>query len=312
MNRSGRLAASIVGVCLSLSCVGEVGTQGPTGPEGPPGPIGPTGVAASSFNDCPIGYSRDSAETQFTVCKRGKDTVVKVGRLGSAFWIDQYEASLWEKEDGTGKQYGGTAEDYPLGFRKNGQVTTPVFALSVVNVQPSRFLTWFQANEACAASGKRLPTNAEWQRAARGTQDPGDSDGSGGYCVTKASGPRNTGMGTKCVSDWGAQDLIGNVYEMVSEWVLGPGTNGQETQPWQSAAATQDPLYNSDLVANITSGSLVKEGGAFVMGAPAILLRGGNFFAVDTGVKAGLFSMNVNLAPSFSTFNVGVRCVVTQ
>lgn len=308
----------LIGLESFLSCVGEVGTQGSTGPQGEPGPQGQTGAAASSFNDCPIGYTRDFSEPQFTVCKRGLDTVVKVGRLGSAFWMDRFEASLWEKADGTGTQYGATGDNYPAGFSKNGQLTTEVFALSVSNVAPSRFLTWFQANEACAASGKRLPTNAEWQRAARGTIDPGDSDGTGGACVTSAAGPRNTGLGVTCMSAWGAQDMIGNVLEMTAEWILGPGTSGspgQTTQPWQNPVGTPDPLYNSDAVVNVSSTSINVDGpgGGFVAGTPSVLLRGGVFgVGPDRGVKAGLFAIDLNVGPSFSGPLIGVRCVVTQ
>jgi hypothetical protein len=38
-----------------------------------------------------------------------------------------------------------------------------VYALSIPGVQPSTCITWFQANQACLLSGKRLLTNREWQ-----------------------------------------------------------------------------------------------------------------------------------------------------
>jgi len=47
-----------------------------------------------------------------------------------------------------------------------------VFAASVAGVLPSTCLSWFQAEQACALSGKRLATNQEWQRAVAGTPDP--------------------------------------------------------------------------------------------------------------------------------------------
>ena len=52
-----------------------------------------------------------------------------------------------------------------------------VFALSIPGVQPSACITWFQANQACRLSGKRLARNDEWQAAAQGTPVPGTDNG---------------------------------------------------------------------------------------------------------------------------------------
>src|SRR5262249_16884910 len=93
------LLASLASVTLSVGCVGEVGPQGPEGPQGQPGMMGASGNAANTFPDCPIGYIRDLSVPNIVLCKQGVDEVVKVGRKGSAFWIDRYEASVWDKED---------------------------------------------------------------------------------------------------------------------------------------------------------------------------------------------------------------------
>jgi len=68
--------------------------------------------------------------------------------------------------------------DYPSTFPRTGAWTEPLYAVALPGVVPSRCVTWFQAQQACALSGKRLPTNAEWQLAATGTPDPGADDGS--------------------------------------------------------------------------------------------------------------------------------------
>jgi hypothetical protein len=44
-----------------------------------------------------------------------------------------------------------------------------IFAVSIAGVLPTDCLTWFQASQACALSGKRLLTHYEWQTAAVGT-----------------------------------------------------------------------------------------------------------------------------------------------
>ncbi len=290
---------------LSLSCVGEVGLQGSTGPVGPTGPQGEAGAPARSFTDCPIGYTRDSSAAGIVLCKQGKDEVVKVGRNGSAFWIDRYEASIWKNEDGSGQQYGLSANDFPATFPKNGQATIAVYALSVVSVIPSRYLTWFQANEACRASGKRLPRGDEWVSAARGTQDPPNpNDGSDGSCVTDAPMYRNTGLGIKCVSDWGAQDMIGNASELSADWLAGIGTNPTTVQmPWPN------PGYNDDVTLNISS-TAVNENRLATPGLPASAIRGGHRFNKQ---GAGIHYFNADSSPaSANDATIGFRCVVPQ
>ncbi|MET0592758.1 MAG: SUMF1/EgtB/PvdO family nonheme iron enzyme, partial [Polyangiaceae bacterium] len=173
----------------------------------------------AGYPDCPLGYNRDGSITTSIVCRQGVDEVVKVGTKSAAFWVDRYEASVWEFADGTGKAYGNGVSDFP--FPVTGQFgadNTKGFALSKVGVLPATTITWFQADLACRASGKRLPTNAEWTIAARGTPDPGDSPGDGGKCRTSGNSMRPSGQGTACVSQWGAEDMIGNTPEIISEW----------------------------------------------------------------------------------------------
>ena len=128
--------------------------------------------------------------------------------------IDKYEASVWSQPDG-GTQYGIDSDDYPCAY--NGQDCDNIYARSVPGVTPSRYITWFQAQAALANVGKRLPTNAEWQRAVMGTQDPGNSPGLED-CNTNSSGPEVTGERENCVSRWGHYDMVGNLWEWVADW----------------------------------------------------------------------------------------------
>src|SRR5262245_19035211 len=134
---------------------------------------------------------------------------VKVGNV----CIDTYEASVWQipvtntsliKRVQEGKATlalltaGGAVQlgctyppqvphtPYPPSFPPGGNWTpasgsTPpspgVYAVSVPGALPTSCTTWFQAEQACALSGKRLLTNQEWQRAAAGTPDPGTDNG---------------------------------------------------------------------------------------------------------------------------------------
>jgi formylglycine-generating enzyme required for sulfatase activity len=128
--------------------------------------------------------------------------------------IDKDEASIWDAPVGGNQIIGTSPEDY---CDRTGQNCDSIYARSVAGVEPALFITWFQAQQALANSGKRLPTNAEWQMAARGTPD--DTGQETTPCNTRSERLQNTGASPGCVSDWGAFDMVGNVWEWVADWV---------------------------------------------------------------------------------------------
>lgn len=277
------------------------------------------------YADCPVGYQKapSSAERpNITVCQKGNDQIVKVGSGPSSFWIDRYEASVWSDPEGTkGAQASATpfgVEDglpnYPGSFPANGQITNlanMLYAVSRARVLPSGNVTWFQANLACLASGKRLPSGQEWLLAATGTADPIDNnDGTNGTCLTSVpeGGKRrqtaSDGAASQCASVWGAEDMVGNLWELTSEWyvTLGISTSiPKELHPWTSD-------YNKDATFNVVSSAISPPGSA-ALGMPAAMSRGGSY---KYGTDGGIFAVYLNDAPSQPFSQRGFRCVITR
>ena len=141
--------------------------------------------------------------------------------LLDSFYIDQYEV--------TNAQY--------LEYVRDTEYRAPML-LRESNYnspeQPVLDINWFEMEMYCKWAGKRLPTEAEWEKAARGTDgraNPwGDQaiDAEGIYRANyndfgnrDADGYTWTapiGMFPQGVSPYGAYDMVGNVKEWVSDW----------------------------------------------------------------------------------------------
>lgn len=229
--------------------------------------------------------------------------------------VDRYEASVWRvpganaanatlvrkiqlgsatRDDlvaGGATQLGTATDDYAPCAHDGQNCAKDIYAVSLPGVAPSAFVTWFQAQEACANSGKRLPTNAEWQVAANGTPDPGPDDQTTTCTTDNQSGATPTGSRRGCVSARGAFDMVGNVAEWVADWI-----------PRSTACLGWGGFSNDDMC---VAGANEAAPGPGNEAGPGALLRGGFFFL---GATSGPLSVIGTVSPIRSQSFFGFRC----
>ncbi|MBT6432796.1 MAG: SUMF1/EgtB/PvdO family nonheme iron enzyme [Deltaproteobacteria bacterium] len=147
------------------------------------------------------------------------------------FYIDKYPVTAGDYKacvDGGMCQYNGSTTS-PYRTYDNGKDTHPI-----------NFLNWYDATAYCIFNGKRLPTEQEWEKAARGTDgrtypwgedapdgtrsnywESGDDYDDGTTPVGYFNGVNTLADGTSTAdspSPYGAYDMAGNVWEWTNSW----------------------------------------------------------------------------------------------
>jgi formylglycine-generating enzyme required for sulfatase activity len=208
----------------------------------------------------------------------------------SSFWIDQYEVTLAEWQACASQ---GRCEALPT------HCLNPLYDRpDYTNRFPAICVTWSQASNYCQGIGGRLPTEAEWEKSAAGTQaakwawgesSPDCSDANfrlaSLYC---APGVKSVGWYVDSVSSFGLYDVNGNVFEWTADW------------------------YDADFYASSPAVDPFKNSGECTMGIgnpPAEcdfkVLRGGSYNTTESTIRNASRSFGL---PTLVDSNIGFRC----
>jgi formylglycine-generating enzyme required for sulfatase activity len=150
---------------------------------------------------------------------------------------------------------------------------------------PATQVSWYGAEAYCEWAGARLPTEAEWEKAARGVEGRlypwGDEPPDCGKAQYGDCGGATVPVGSRPAgaSPYGALDMAGNVWEWVADWY--------------------DPVYYGASPVQNPQGPDAGERKVF---------RGGSWGYPPAFLRASDRARN---RPTYAGFNVGFRCAAT-
>jgi formylglycine-generating enzyme required for sulfatase activity len=207
-----------------------------------------------------------------------------------AFWMDQLEV--------TNAMYGlcVTAGDCTLPQNVRSQRRPFYFQDSAFKDYPVIYVTWGQASAYCQWAGRRLPSEAEWERAGRGddfrTFPWGErkADGTLANFNMLVGDTSRAGSYPAGASPFGVLDMAGNVAEWVNDYYSSNYANAITRNP-------TGPLESATLQRVVRGGSL---------GDAEINIRVSKRSAVlGTNLSASTGSI---ISPGDASPRIGFRC----
>ena len=163
----------------------------------------------------------------------------------------------------------------------------------IMNINPSEFrgenlpvdrVNWYQARDYCNKIGKRLPTEAEWEKSARSGSTAqyywGDKPANLHAWHWDTSGRKTHPVGEKKPNKFGLYDIAGNVWEWAADWY------DQSYYQNRSSSNPKSPFNGKHRV-----------------------LRGGSFMDKAEGLRVTRRNWDL---PSSKFKNFGFRCARNQ
>ena len=199
-----------------------------------------------------------------------------------AYWIDKYEVSngQYQKCVNAGKCTKPRSTD--------SYTRSSYYGKAEYDNYPVIYVSWHQAKAYCEWAGGSLPTEAQWEKAARGTDARKYPWGDESPDCERANYSPDWSNNVKCVGDtervgtypagaspYGAMDMAGNVWE----WVMdryGPYDEAETNNP-------QGPGTGEYRV-----------------------LRGGSWYSNSRSFRSGI---RINYSPTVTLSYIGFRCV---
>lgn len=157
----------------------------------------------------------------------------------NAFWVDQLEV--------TNGMYGLCVNAGPCRppVKLNSDNRSDYFGNPEFQDYPVVYVSWYDANAYCQWAGRRLPTEAEWERAARGdtlnnypwgNEPPNELYANTNNLLGDTS---RVGSYPAGISPFGALDMAGNVWEWVADYYQG---NYYANSPAENPAGPNDSI----------------------------------------------------------------------
>jgi serine/threonine protein kinase len=202
--------------------------------------------------------------------------IAKILEYEDAYWIDQTEVT-----NGMYALCVSAGKCNPP--RENSSYSrSSYYGDSKYDNYPVIKVDWDQAKTYCAWVGAELPTEAQWEKAARGeggrvypwgNNSPTCDLTNYGYCIRNTTAVKSYESGK---SLYGAYDMAGNVWEWVNDWY---GGTYYETSPSSNPTGPSSGTYR--------------------------ILRGGASLSVGHGIRS---AVRYRVGPVYRSGLIGFRC----
>lgn len=204
-----------------------------------------------------------------------------------SFYIDQFEVTI---------------SRYAKFLKESGHPAPPLWdedSVTTAGDRPAVGLTWLDAETYCKWAGKRFPTEAEWEKAARGTDGRTYPWGNMQPFVDIANYNRG---------QWVSYAITLNPVETVGGMSVRHGTKGGGQSPY---GAFQMAGNAAEWVADRYDREFYQKSPARNPKGPTEgerrVIRGGSWSDVPAGVRS---TARVSADPDFRDLTLGVRCAM--